>query len=89
MRKKKTRRNSGGLSIYFTSCFSDGITLIKEDHDDKIWLKLSKTFLGFEKDIFCCLCYAIPVGSSRQDLVTEDILIAYKHISLHLKMNMI
>ena len=26
-----------------------------------------------EKEIFCCLCYAMPVGSSRQDLVTEDI----------------
>ena len=37
MKKKKTRRNSGGLSIYFKSCLSDGITIIKEDSDDIIW----------------------------------------------------
>ena len=42
--KKKTRRNSGGLSIYFKFCFfSDGITINKEDIDDIIWLKFSKT----------------------------------------------
>ena len=73
VKKKKTQRNSGGLAIYIRSNIADGISVIKTDSDDIIWLKLSKVFFGFDKDIYCCLCYAVPIDSSRQDLITEDI----------------
>ena len=68
VKKKKT-----WLAIYIRSNIADGISVIKTDSDDIIWLQLSKVFFGFDKDIYCCLCYAVPIDSSRQDLITEDI----------------
>ena len=72
-KKQKTSRNSDGLAIYSRSNLADGISVLKTDSDDIIWLKLSKVFSGFDKDIYCCLCYAVPIDSLRQDLITEDI----------------
>jgi hypothetical protein len=42
-KKKNTKRNSGGLAIYFRSHLTGGISKVKTDSDDIMWIKLDKT----------------------------------------------
>ena len=72
-KKRRTKRESGGLAVYFRSGLAQGIKLVKQDSDDIMWLRLSKEFFGFEKDLYVCLCYVVPHNSTRQDLITVDV----------------
>ena len=44
-------------------------TLFLTDSDGLIWLRLDGRLLNLDKDLFLCLCYNVPEGSSRLRLI--------------------
>ena len=75
MRHRRAQRDSGGLIIYI----SDNLRTVVDDvclktvDDCIIWLKLKGTVFGLQNDLFLCLCYNIPSGSSREAFVNDSI----------------
>ena len=53
-RKKKARRHSGGIIIYFKKEFTKGITYLKGAtlSQNRLWLKLDKMFFGLSQDVY-------------------------------------
>ena len=49
---KKAKRNSGGVCVYYKEKFFGNITLEKLNDKGIIWIKLNKSFLGYENDIY-------------------------------------
>ena len=68
-KKATTTRNSGGVIIYVRNSFVSSDTLFLKCSESHVWLKLNKTMLGFENDVYLCLCYIPPSNSSRQGLI--------------------
>ena len=69
LKKSNTRRNSGGLIAYVRYELVSDNTLLLMDSDDLIWLRLDGKHFDQDDDIFLCLCYNAPEGSSRQGLI--------------------
>ena len=63
-----------GFMIYIKSKISQGTQIIKSEHDDQLWIKLSKNFLNIESDIYIALCYIVPTNSSYNSSDTFDVL---------------
>ena len=53
--KANSRRNSVGIVHYVRNKFASSKTLVFISEDDFLWLKLSKTVLFSDKDIYVCL----------------------------------
>ena len=53
-RHRNTRRNSGGIVLYYKAGLKDGITIVRNNYDTIIWLKLDKTFFSFPEDVYLC-----------------------------------
>ena len=68
MKSKYAKRDSGGLIVYVHQKLKPYVELLKFSGDCMIWLKCSKTLFNFENDLFLCLVYNIPKGSSREML---------------------
>ena len=71
--KPGSRRNSGGLVLYLRNTFVSNDTLVFTSEDDFLWIKISKTVLFSQKDLYVCLCYVTPDDSSRQSMVETNI----------------
>ncbi len=56
---KRINRYFGGIAVYYKKSIRKGIKFIKCE-TDFIWLKLCKTFLGIEQDVYVCLAYIPP-----------------------------
>ena len=69
-RKKKAKRDSGGIACFYKKSLSSGITLHDWDFEDGICLKLDKVFFTLENDVFVLSPYIRPQSSSRQDAET-------------------
>ena len=67
-------RNSGGVILYVENDFFPGVQLLAKGTSEIIWIKLSKQFFGFQRDVILCLCYIIPDNSSGQTRVNFDLL---------------
>ena len=63
----RARRDSGGLVFYYKTDMAKHLSILKTTGDCLLWVKLFKTFLNIAEDLYFCLCYAAPVGSSRAD----------------------
>ena len=48
-------------------------TLLFTSEDDFLWIKLSKTVILSDKDLYVCLCYISPDDSSRQSMVESNV----------------
>ena len=68
-RKKKARRHSGGIIIYFKKEFTKGITYLKEVtlSQNRLWIKLDKMFFGLSQDVYLCAVYIPPISSPHYD----------------------
>ena len=53
-----------GLCIFISNIIKKSVTVIRNNHQDIIWLKLKKRLLKLEKDIYMCFTYIIPSNSS-------------------------
>ena len=71
VKKVNTKRNSGGLIAYVRYELVSYNTLFLMDSDDIIWLRLDGKHFDQDDDIFLCLCYNVPEGSSRQGLIDD------------------
>ena len=73
---------SGGLIAYIRNeLVTDGI-LFMTDSDDIMWLRLKGSSFNNQDDIFICLSYNVPEGSSRQGLI--DNIDIYDRIANHM-----
>ena len=73
--KSSNNRFYGGMPIIFREYISKGISFLSsKDHHDKLWLKLEKSFFGFERDIYLCFIYASPGSSIYTKSLPYDLL---------------
>ncbi|MCG8034648.1 MAG: endonuclease/exonuclease/phosphatase family protein, partial [Candidatus Thiodiazotropha taylori] len=72
-KKSGSKRNSGGIVLYLRNNLVSDDTLIYTSHDDILWVKISKSVLCLDNDLYICLCYVIPDESSRQALIETNI----------------
>ena len=54
---RKSKRNSGGIAIYYKEHLKDAIEIIKNHHNTIIWLKLDHNFFNVDQDIYICGSY--------------------------------
>ena len=59
----KARRHAGGISIFVHESCNDGLSFVRSESDCFVWLKLEKSFFGFEQDIYICAAYIPPETS--------------------------
>ena len=67
-KKQKSKRNSGGVILYLRNAFLNANALVYTSNDDILWIKIDKSKLALENDLYICLCYVTPDESSRQSL---------------------
>jgi hypothetical protein len=68
-KKKKSRRHSGGIIVYYKKTISRGVTYVNNGSksENRLWLKLDKSFFDFEHDLYVCAVYIPPVTSVHYD----------------------
>jgi hypothetical protein len=72
-RNKRAKRNSGGIVIYVRDLYKDGVTVVKNNFDTIIWLKLDKSYFGFDTDVYLCGLYLWPDDSPITQIFQEDL----------------
>ena len=73
-KKHNAKRDSGGIVLYIKNSLMRHCELLKKENDDVIWLKIDKSLLHLSFDLYLCLCYVIPTGSSREALTEMSVL---------------
>ena len=71
-RRKRARRDSGGLVCFFKKNIWKGITCCTWSYEDGLLFKLDKIFFGFENDIYLICPYMRPSTSTRNVLETGN-----------------
>ena len=65
LRSKRVKRASGGLLVYYKSELQKNIEFIESPGcDDLLRIKLNSEYMATENDLYICLCYIIPDGST-------------------------
>lgn len=65
-RKSTARRDSGGLVIYIANYLKNYVKFLKTDKDDILWVCMKGEVFASNDDLYLCLCYNTPIGSSRE-----------------------
>ena len=68
-KKQGSKRTSGGIIVYLRDKYVSSDTLVFTSGDDVLCIKISKTKLCTDKDMFFCLTYIVPENSSRQSML--------------------
>ncbi|CAG2204832.1 unnamed protein product [Mytilus edulis] len=85
-RSPRSRKRSGGLSIYIKKDIRKGVKFLEHETSDYIWLKLDKFFFGISRHIYICFLYDPPAESTYSRQLEADILsLIEKDISKHSK----
>lgn len=71
--KKTSKRNSGGIILYLRNKFVNKDTLVYKDEQDFLWVKICKSILFVDEDLYVCLCYIIHEESSRQSMNDSNV----------------
>ena len=71
---KKINRYFGGLVIYYKSELREGIKFIANKTSDYVWMKLNHGYFSLEKDIYLCMAYIPPSGSTYSKARGLDVL---------------
>ena len=71
---KYNNRHFGGLAILRKPSLKQHVKILKSSIPDFQWMKLEKQFFGFDQDIFICVVYNPPEGSSYSKGLDHDIL---------------
>ena len=72
-KKKRCKRNSGGIILYIRSKYVTRDTLVYTSQDDIIWVKFDNALFAMSTDLYVGLCYVVPDDSSRQSLIDTNI----------------
>ena len=77
---KKSRRHSGGIIVFYKKTMLKGITYIKDgtNSNNRLWMKLEKSFFGLDDDIYICAVYIPPVNSNHYN---DDYILLEREIS--------
>ena len=70
---RNAKRASGGTVLYYKDHLSKGISIVKNQSDTLIWVKLDHTFFNFESDIFVCGAYIWGQDSPAYNVVNIDL----------------
>ena len=54
----------GGFCIFISNFIRKGIKVIRNNHQDIVWLKLRNNFFKLNKDLYICFTYISPSNSS-------------------------
>ena len=60
------KRDSGGLVVYLKNHLICEDTFVKSIEDCIIWIKFGGHLFNLDGDVYICLCYNTPQGSSRE-----------------------
>ena len=84
--KSTTKRASGGIIVYIRESLinQDSVVFLCTDSDDIIWLRLDD-IANLRENLFLCLCYNLPSGTSRQGLNEESIFDRISSYMVHLQ----
>ena len=63
-RSQEPSRARGGLGVFIKHSLSKGVQVMDNSNCEYIWLKLSKSFFGFNNDVYLCFAYIPPANSS-------------------------
>ena len=86
LKKRGTKRDSGGIIAYVRNELVTDTTLFLQDSDDILWLKLEGRLFNLTDDVFICLAYNVPEGSSRQGLLDNvNLFDRLSHHMIHIK----
>ena len=74
------KRDSGGLVVYLKNHLICEDTLVKSIDDCIIWIEFGGHLFNLDGDVYICLCYNTPQGSSREifndknifDIIQDD-----------------
>ena len=72
-KKKKSKRNSGGIILYCKNSYSKGIKVVKNHNDSIVWIQLSSVEFNLPRDIMLAVYYVVPAYSSSRDLIDIDV----------------
>ena len=72
-RKRRAKRDSGGIILYFKSHLVKGVKLLSNVGDNIIWISLDKNVFGLDKTLIIAFCYVVPQGSSRNDIIEVNV----------------
>ena len=61
---KQNNRHFGGLAILRKPYIKHHVQILNNSNPDYQWVKFKKEFFNFEKDLYVCLIYYPPSGSS-------------------------
>ena len=67
-RRPRSKRDSGGIIIYYRQYLEPYIRLCKKVEDCILWFRISHELLRCDKDILICTAYVIPSSSCRTNL---------------------
>lgn len=65
-KKSTAKRDSGGLVVYIADYLKNHVNFLKTDKDDILWIRINGNVFASDEDLYLCLCYNTPVGSSRE-----------------------
>ena len=84
--KSTTKRASGGIIVYIRESLinQDSVVFLCTDSDDIIWLRLDD-IANLRENLFLCLCYNLPSGTSRLGLNEESIFDRILSYMVHLQ----
>ena len=78
--KRNCKRNSGGggrggghYSLYHGQIYVNSDTLVFTAEGKMLWVKIGKSVLSLNEDLYICLCYVTPDESSSQSLIETNI----------------
>ena len=73
LQNRRANRASGGIIVYIRDSIRKGVSLIKNDVDSIVWLKLDKYFFFTERDYYLAAIYIPPEHSPVHNLTDYDI----------------
>ncbi|MEW8545015.1 MAG: endonuclease/exonuclease/phosphatase family protein, partial [Candidatus Thiodiazotropha sp.] len=69
---RKRNRGHGGICLFIRNELLDGITILEQNSDGFLWIKLDKQFFSLQSDICICFSYIPPKDSKYFKMFTVD-----------------
>ena len=72
-RKKRAKRDSGGLCVFIKECISHLFDAIFWDYEDALIFKINRVDSYLDKDLFFIFCYLRPCSSTSRNNLLHDL----------------
>ena len=71
-KNSKAKKMSGGVAVLVKKNMAHSVTVIKSKHSDIIWLKISKTYMRLNRDLYVGFVYVSPSTSAYTRSLQQD-----------------